>query len=175
MEIPRLGVELELLLLTYTRATAKPDPGLHHSSWQHRILNPLSDARDRTRNLMVPCQIHFHCAKMGTPKTIYLKLMNLVLFCVWEDERVWAHWNPSLDVQLNCLGPASCFFSPESPQGALSWVAPSMAEGLVDVFVYWDGSTDTAVHRGLQVWNRRGMGSQCLMSTKFLFGVMRKF
>ena len=26
---------------------------LHHSSWQHRILNPLSEARDGTRVLMV--------------------------------------------------------------------------------------------------------------------------
>ena len=25
----------------------------HHSSWQHWILNPLIEARDRTRNLMV--------------------------------------------------------------------------------------------------------------------------
>ena len=31
---------------------------LHHSSWQLQILNPLSKARDRTQNLMVPSQIH---------------------------------------------------------------------------------------------------------------------
>ena len=31
--------------------------GLRHSSWQLRILNPLSKARDRTRNLMVPSWI----------------------------------------------------------------------------------------------------------------------
>ena len=49
--------------------------GLHHShrharyhrSWQCRILNLLSKARDRTHNLMVPSQIRFHCATMGTP------------------------------------------------------------------------------------------------------------
>ena len=33
-------------------------PQLHHSSWQRWILDPLSKARDRTRNLMVPSQIH---------------------------------------------------------------------------------------------------------------------
>ena len=52
MEVPRLGVELELLLLAYTTATATPDPSrvcnLHHRSWQHWILNPLSEARDQT-------------------------------------------------------------------------------------------------------------------------------
>ena len=40
---------------------------LHHSSQQSRMLNPLSEARDRTHNLMVPSQICFHCAMTGTP------------------------------------------------------------------------------------------------------------
>ena len=51
MEIPRLGVELELQLPAYTTATAMPDPSricdLQHSSWQYQILNPLSKDRDR--------------------------------------------------------------------------------------------------------------------------------
>ena len=50
MEVPRLGVQLELQPLDGTTATATPDPScvcdLHHSSWQHRLLNPLSEARD---------------------------------------------------------------------------------------------------------------------------------
>ena len=50
MEVPRLGVELELRLLAYTTDTATPDPSrvceLHHSSWQHQIFNPLREARD---------------------------------------------------------------------------------------------------------------------------------
>ena len=52
MEVPRLGAELELQLPVYTAATAMQDTSLichlHHSSRQHRILNPLSEARDRT-------------------------------------------------------------------------------------------------------------------------------
>ena len=59
-----------------TTATATPDPGricdLHHSSGQCQILNPLSEARDRTYNLKVPSQIHFHCATTGTPSITYL-------------------------------------------------------------------------------------------------------
>ena len=31
---------------------------LHHSPWQRQILNSLSEARDRTRNLTVPGWIH---------------------------------------------------------------------------------------------------------------------
>ena len=43
MRIPRLGGELELQLLVYITATATHDLScvcdLHHSSWQHWILN----------------------------------------------------------------------------------------------------------------------------------------
>ena len=49
MEVPQLGVELELWLLAYTTVTATRDPShvfdLHHSSQPCRILNPLSEAR----------------------------------------------------------------------------------------------------------------------------------
>ena len=59
MEVSRLGVKLELQLPAY--ATTIRDPNhvcdLHHSSWQHRIPNPLSEARDRTRNPIVPSWI----------------------------------------------------------------------------------------------------------------------
>ena len=54
MEVPRLGVELELQLPAC--ATATPDPRLvlelHCSSRQCWILNPLSEARGRTGILM---------------------------------------------------------------------------------------------------------------------------
>ena len=71
MEVPRLGVESEPQLPAYTAATAMRDPScvfsLHHSSWQCQILNPLSEARYRTPNLMAPSRIRFYCATMGTP------------------------------------------------------------------------------------------------------------
>ena len=71
MEIPKLGVELELQLQTYTTAMAIQDLshicGLHPSSWQCQILNPLSEAGDRTCVLMDASQIHFCWAMMGTP------------------------------------------------------------------------------------------------------------
>ena len=55
-EFPRLGVKLKLQLLVYTTAMAMPDPiciwDLHCRSQQCRILNPLSEARGRTRVLM---------------------------------------------------------------------------------------------------------------------------
>ena len=55
IEIPRLGVELQLQLLAYALVTALPDPSrihnLHHSSWQCQILNPLSKGSDWTHIL----------------------------------------------------------------------------------------------------------------------------
>ena len=48
----------------YTTATAMSDLShicdLQHSSPQHWILNPLSEARDQTRNPMFPSWIRFH-------------------------------------------------------------------------------------------------------------------
>ena len=56
MEVPRLGVALELQLPAYTSVTAVPDLSsicnLHYSSGQCRIFSPLSEARGRTRILM---------------------------------------------------------------------------------------------------------------------------
>ena len=56
MEVPRLGVELELQLLAYITAIAMWDLSctcsLCCSSQQHQILNPMSEARDQTHILM---------------------------------------------------------------------------------------------------------------------------
>ena len=61
MEVPRLGVELELQQLAYTTATAIPDPSqicdLCHSLWQCQILKPLSEARGQTCILMGTSQV----------------------------------------------------------------------------------------------------------------------
>ena len=71
MEVPRLGVNLELSLPAYTTAT--PDLShvcnLHHSSWQCHILNPLSRARDQTHILTDILQVRYRWARTGTPRT----------------------------------------------------------------------------------------------------------
>ena len=73
-EVPRLRVKSELQLLAYTTNTATQDLScicdLHHSSQQRRILNPRSEARDGTGNLMVLSRIHFHCATTGAPENL---------------------------------------------------------------------------------------------------------
>ena len=62
MEVPRLWVRMERQLPAYATATAMQDLShicdLHHSSHQRQILNPLSKARDQTRNFMVSSRIH---------------------------------------------------------------------------------------------------------------------
>ena len=85
MEVPRLGVESELQMLVYTRATATPDLNLvcelNHSSWQRGTLNPLTEARDQTLIHMDTSQIRYHWAITGPPHSefkenpyLYLKL-----------------------------------------------------------------------------------------------------
>ena len=71
MEVPRLGVQLELLPPAYTPAT---DPSrvcdLHHSSQQCWIL---SEARDGSPNLMVPSWLRFRWATTGTPRYYFMR------------------------------------------------------------------------------------------------------
>ena len=82
MEIPRLGVQLELQLPAYTTDTATPDLSCvcdpHHNSQQCWILNPLSKARDQTHNIMVPSQIHFRYATMGIPIESYTNKIAVI-------------------------------------------------------------------------------------------------
>ena len=54
--------------------------------------------------------------------------INFALFYVWEDARVGAHWNHSIDKHLSCLGPVS---SPIlSPLRVHGWGVAAGAEGL---------------------------------------------
>ena len=77
MEVPRLGVELELSLPVYTTATVTSDLSFvcdpHPSSRQHLILNPLSEARDRTRILMDISQVCELLSPEGIFSTVILK------------------------------------------------------------------------------------------------------
>ena len=70
MEVSWLGVELELHLPAFATATATPDRScictLHHRSWQCRILNPLSEARDQT---CVPMDASQRMKKQGQDST----------------------------------------------------------------------------------------------------------
>ena len=74
----------------YATTTATQDLShvcdLHHSSRQHRILNPLSKARDWTFVLMDTSQICFHRATMGTPGVFHF-LFVCVCVCVFVRAR----------------------------------------------------------------------------------------
>ena len=87
MEAPRLGVERELKLPACTTAIAITDLScvcdLHHSSWQCQLLNPLSEARDRTHILMDTSQAlnlmsHIE-SQADSIKTNYLTTPNLIM------------------------------------------------------------------------------------------------
>ena len=67
MEVPRLGVELEWQLLAYTIATATQDWSCTCDLWQCQILNPLSEARDKTHILMDTSWVLNPLSLIGTP------------------------------------------------------------------------------------------------------------
>ena len=82
MEVPRLGVEAELQPPAYATDTAMWDPShvfnLHHSSRQHRILNPMSEAKNWTCVFMDTSQVCYCWAMVGTPWNFFnLILINL--------------------------------------------------------------------------------------------------
>ena len=72
MEVPKVGVELEVQLSAYTTPMAKWDLsrmcGLHKNSQQCRIPYTLSEAREGTHILRDTNKIHFHCAHNGNSK-----------------------------------------------------------------------------------------------------------
>ena len=49
------------------------------------------------------------------------QVKEFALFYIWEDARVWAHWNQSFDMHHSYLGPVSCFFT--------SWVSLGLTIG----------------------------------------------
>ena len=89
MEVPRLGVELELQLPAYTTATATPDPShicsLHHSSWQRWILNPLNETRNQAHILRDTGWILNPLSQDGNSRAF----AEDVRAFVEDDEKVW--------------------------------------------------------------------------------------
>ena len=83
MEVLRLGVKSELQLSAYTTATAMSDPrriwDLHHSSRQHWILYPLSEAKDHTHILMGMSWVHYLWATTGTPWLLNFSFPQLLV------------------------------------------------------------------------------------------------
>ena len=90
MEVPRLGLQLELRLPASTTATSVQSHicNLHHSSQERRILNPLCEARDWTYVLMDASGIHFRWATVGIPTVELLEFCSkkcmLVRACFWK-------------------------------------------------------------------------------------------
>ena len=70
MEVPRLGVELELQMQAYTTATAMRDPShiwdLHCSSQQCQILNPWARPRMEPASSLILVGFVTHWAMTGT-------------------------------------------------------------------------------------------------------------
>ena len=78
MEVPRLGVKSEQQLPATAPAMPDLNPvfDLHHSSQQHQILNPLTEARVQTRILMDTSWVHDLPSHNGNSKKIFNKQVS---------------------------------------------------------------------------------------------------
>jgi len=97
MEVPRLGVKLQLQLLAYTTVTAMLDLSCICdpccSLWQHQILNPLSEARIEPASSGVLGRFLICCAATGTPDSFLEKEENL------KDAASFFHLKPTIYFQ----------------------------------------------------------------------------
>ena len=91
MEVPRLGVELELQLLAYATSTTTWDLGhfcyLHQSSWQGWIPNPLGKARDQTHLLM---NTSWSVSTVSQQELPFLYLI-ILLYTSWNTVKI-SYW-----------------------------------------------------------------------------------
>ena len=72
-----IGAAASCLCHSHSNSTSEPHlQPAYHSSQQHWILNPLSQARDQTCILMHTSWVHYHWATMGIPFSVFF-----VLFC----------------------------------------------------------------------------------------------
>ena len=82
---------------------------------QRQIPNPLSEARDRTRNLMVPSRIRFHWAMTGIPPPVWTAFSHFEMQMFW---RVCAGWLRNISSPLE--GPPQG----NASQATLPWTHP---------------------------------------------------
>ena len=74
--------------------------GLHHSSRQCWVLNPLGEARGRTRTLMVPSRIRFCCIMIRTLFSSFFLMIDYIFRTVlglqkrYKDNRIPIHLLP---------------------------------------------------------------------------------
>ena len=101
MEVCRLGVKSELPLPAYITATAMKDPShlcdLHPSSQQHQILNPLREARDRSRILMGTSRVCNLPSHNGNSCTIF----NCASFKGSREEKVQRSYDDTNSCRYN--------------------------------------------------------------------------
>ena len=87
-------------------STQETGPSDHSEGWLQRDKEGAGIERSFCNK--IPGSYYYYLLK----KTKYLKLRNLVLFCIWEDARVRAYWNHSFDMHLSYLVSISYVFSP---------------------------------------------------------------
>ena len=119
MEVPRLGVKSEPQLTACVTATATQDLSflcnLHHGSWQHWILNPLSKTRGWPHVFMGTSRVRYCWATAGSPGTDKIfKQWEIYLWAIWLHFK----WRPVRGAPLSM----STFSQLEIRRNGLRWI-----------------------------------------------------
>ena len=101
---------------------------LHHSLWQCWILNPLSEARDRTCIFMDTSQIHYRWTTTGTPEG---KFLSDLPFCLWG-----LLGGSGTGVLGDLTGPVTHRLD----HSGASWLASLLHMAARTIFSKWEGS-----------------------------------
>ena len=90
--------------LHHSHSNTRSEPGiLHHSWWQCQILNPLSEAKDRTCIFRDARQIRFWWATTGTPGSFFFFFLATPVACRSSWARDWTHATAAIQpLQWQC-------------------------------------------------------------------------
>ena len=168
MEVPRQGVESELQLLAYTTATATWDPScvcsLHHSSWQRRILKPLSKGRDQT--CVDTSLVCYRWATTGTPTPgsllscflwfntynilLYVRKLSLhkIVFNYSLLQYTYNAYNFKVDSQSSLHGPAE---TNPTRNHEVAGLTPGLSQRVKDSVLSWACTSQIRLRSGIPV------------------------
>jgi len=136
MEVPRLGVKLELQLPAYTTATITWDLShicdVCHSSWQNWILNPLIETMDQIIIFMDTSQFRYCWA---TTRTAFFFFQG----CTHEVPRLGVESELQLPTYTTAQSCSCCWPTPQAQQSQIRATSETYttAQGNAGSLTHW--------------------------------------
>ena len=116
-EVPRLGIESELLLPAHATATAMLDLScvcnLHHSLWQRQILNPLSKVGMELASSWILVQVITPTKRTPQPHFLFYfissSLVTMIIDQYSKIKKIFKTWGKNKQTQIG-VSPKGIYF-----------------------------------------------------------------